>query len=261
MERLKTSSNVFIIETVRPALDNPILIQGLPGLGFVGKIAVDFLIDQLKPVKFAEVYSSYITLPDGDVGINVEFDSTFTIPKYELYAYTKNKPHFILLTGDIQPRSWGQYNVARNILDFIESFGCETLVALGGYALRRRSEEIYAVASDPSMIDDLKKKFKVKPARSGMIKGAFGVMLGLGKGRNLKCLGLLGATVSAYPDLKASKNIVQLISKMFELNISFKEMDKKIKDMESRVKIFKDIRKDIPVRGRKEEEVPQGYIS
>ena len=32
----------------RPKLKNPILIEGLPGMGNVGKIAVDFMIENLK---------------------------------------------------------------------------------------------------------------------------------------------------------------------------------------------------------------------
>ena len=30
-------------------LKNPILVEGLPGIGNVGKLAVDFMIDDLKP--------------------------------------------------------------------------------------------------------------------------------------------------------------------------------------------------------------------
>ncbi len=32
----------------KPKLNNPILIEGLPGIGNVGKVAVDFLIEELK---------------------------------------------------------------------------------------------------------------------------------------------------------------------------------------------------------------------
>ncbi len=33
--------------------NNPVLIEGLPGLGLVGKIAIRYLIKQLKPQKIA----------------------------------------------------------------------------------------------------------------------------------------------------------------------------------------------------------------
>ena len=230
-------------------------------MGLIGKIALDFLIDQLKPTKFAELYSSQIALPDGDIGVTVELNSTYSLPKYEFYAYTKNKLQIILLTGDTQPRPWGQYNVARKVLDFVTKFGCNTLIVLGGYALQRRNKNvIYAVASEPEMVNDLK-KFDVLPAQSGIIKGAFGIMLGLGKSRNMKCIGLLGATVGKYPDLQAARNIIQLIAKMFDIPINISEMDKRIEDMESRVKEFNNIRTAIPEKGSQEEDTRQGYIT
>ena len=259
---LKISANIQIVTLEKPDLDCPILIQGLPGLGFIGKFAVDFLVDQLKPAKFAELYSSQIALPDGDVGVKVELDSTYTLPKYEFYAYNDKKPHIILLTGDTQPRVWGQYNIAQNVLNFVEEFGCRTLVALGGYALQRRDTNIiYAVASDITTVNDLKEKFKVKPAQAGMIKGAFGVMLGLGKSRSMKCFGLLGATAGKYPDLQAARRVIQLVASMFDLPVDVRKMDKQIEDMESRVKRFKDISATSLTREGQDEGAQRRYIT
>ena len=42
----------------KPQLKNPILVEGLPGIGNVGKVAVDFMVDELKAKKIAE-FSSY----------------------------------------------------------------------------------------------------------------------------------------------------------------------------------------------------------
>ena len=40
-----------------PKMKNPVLIEGLPGIGNVGKIAIDFLIDELKPNLVYTLYS------------------------------------------------------------------------------------------------------------------------------------------------------------------------------------------------------------
>ncbi|MCJ7634841.1 PAC2 family protein [Candidatus Bathyarchaeota archaeon] len=57
------SQNIYLNELKDFRKPGSVLIQGLPGLGFVGKIAIDFLIDQLKPTKLAELYSTYIDAP------------------------------------------------------------------------------------------------------------------------------------------------------------------------------------------------------
>ena len=38
-----------------PKLKNPILIEGLPGIGNVGKLAIEHLIDSVGATKFAEL--------------------------------------------------------------------------------------------------------------------------------------------------------------------------------------------------------------
>ncbi|MCW4026471.1 MAG: PAC2 family protein, partial [Candidatus Bathyarchaeota archaeon] len=40
-------------------LKNPILVEGLPGLGTVGKIAVQYLRRQMKAKRLAELYSPH----------------------------------------------------------------------------------------------------------------------------------------------------------------------------------------------------------
>ena len=40
-----------------PNLKNPILVEGLPGIGSVGKIAIDYMIDKLKPTLLYKIHS------------------------------------------------------------------------------------------------------------------------------------------------------------------------------------------------------------
>jgi proteasome assembly chaperone (PAC2) family protein len=49
----------YIKELTQVQLKNPILIEGLPGLGLVGKIAIRYLIKQLKAQRFAYLYSPH----------------------------------------------------------------------------------------------------------------------------------------------------------------------------------------------------------
>ena len=47
---------IKIVEKVK--LKNPLLIEGLPGIGNVGKVAVDFIIDNIKAKKILMLYGS-----------------------------------------------------------------------------------------------------------------------------------------------------------------------------------------------------------
>src|SRR5437899_1340892 len=51
--------NIVIRYLDHPKLEDPIFIEGLPGIGNVGKLAAEHLKDELKGVKFAEIFSKY----------------------------------------------------------------------------------------------------------------------------------------------------------------------------------------------------------
>ena len=48
-----------IIMLKKPRLKNPIFIEGLPGVGNVGRIAAGYLVEELGAKKFAELYSPH----------------------------------------------------------------------------------------------------------------------------------------------------------------------------------------------------------
>jgi proteasome assembly chaperone (PAC2) family protein len=48
----------FVKELAKVELKNPIMIERLPGLGLVGKIAARYLIKQLKAQKFASLLAA-----------------------------------------------------------------------------------------------------------------------------------------------------------------------------------------------------------
>ena len=119
-----------------PKLKNPIFVEGLPGVGNVGKLAAEHLIDELDATKFAEVFSKdfppqVFVLPNG----------TTKLVNNELYYWTAKKANqrdLLMLTGDYQGlSSQGQYEIADKILDLLEKHNVKELFTLGGYGLGR----------------------------------------------------------------------------------------------------------------------------
>ena len=51
---------ILIKQYKKPKLSNSILIGGLPGIGNVGKIAADYIIEKLKMQKLADIFSQYL---------------------------------------------------------------------------------------------------------------------------------------------------------------------------------------------------------
>ena len=100
----------------RPELNNAVMIEGLPGIGLVGKLAADHLLDELKGKKFAELYS--IFLPPQVV---IREDGTVKLVNNEFYYVKGDDRDLIILTGDFQgitPDS--QYKISESMLDIAQ---------------------------------------------------------------------------------------------------------------------------------------------
>jgi hypothetical protein len=240
------SYNIEFIEIEKLQVDNPVLIQGLPGLGYIGKVTVDYLIEKLETVKIAELYSRHLTLEDGNMGIRVEQDGTYTLPKFEFYALTDSTPNLIFLTGDIQPQFWGQFEIANRILDYIQKLGGNTVIAIGGYGthIRKELQLTFAIANDEKMSGKMR-EMGAEVARSGTIRGAFAVILGLAKLRQMQCIGLLGATRGLYPDIDASRRIVKILMNMYGLHIDTSDLDTRVNDMGEKMRRLQELQKKI----------------
>ena len=63
-----------------PKLKRPIFIEGLPGIGNVGKVVVDFLIDELKAKKLFDITSD--TFPHS---VFVTENNLIDLPKISIY--------------------------------------------------------------------------------------------------------------------------------------------------------------------------------
>ena len=142
----------------KPHLKKPILIEGLPGIGNVGKLAVEHLIDSMKAKKFAELYCK-----DFPPQVFINPDGTISLVNNEFYywkAKKKNQRDLILLTGDYQGlSSHGQYELVEKILDIAEEFGVEEVFTLGGYGLGHevRDPKVLCATTDKNLVKVMKK--------------------------------------------------------------------------------------------------------
>ena len=78
--------------TKKVSLSQPVLIEGMPGIGNVGKIAADLIVEQLRATRIISFFS--YCLPNS---VFVKEDNLVELPRIELYHKRKNKKDFLLL--------------------------------------------------------------------------------------------------------------------------------------------------------------------
>ncbi|RLF90455.1 proteasome assembly chaperone family protein [Thermococci archaeon] len=246
----------------RPELEEPILIEGLPGIGNVGKIAAEYLIDEIGAELFATVYSPY--LPPQ---VLVREDGTVRLNDNRLYYWKSDKKgvkDLIILTGDFQGiTSYGQYEMCGKILDVAEEFGTKMVFTLGGYqTLGSKAEpRVFAAATHQELVDLFLKHGAVRSEAGGQIVGASGLLLGLGALRGMKGISLLGETPGYVMDARAAKAVLEVLTGIIGLKINMDRIEKRAKETEREITEVERIQRAVTEQlrlGPKEEEL--GYI-
>jgi uncharacterized protein len=219
----------------QPKLTNPMFIEGLPGIGNVGKLAVEHLIDNIKAKKFAEIYCK-----DFPPQVFINPDGTIELVKNELYywkAKKKEQRDIVLLTGDYQGlSSQGQYELVDTILTIIEKLGVKELYTLGGYGLGHdiTRPQVLCATTDKQLVAPMKKHGAVfkRNEPGGGIVGASGLILGLGKLRGFKGACFMGETPGYLVDPKSAKAVLKVLMSLTKIDIDLTALEKKAKEIE-----------------------------
>ena len=220
-----------------PKLHNTILIEGLPGIGNVGKVAVDFLIDELKAKKIYEVMS--YTFPHS---VFVNEDNLVELPIVEVFYRQIGKRDLLLLGGDVQPiDEISSYEFSDKILDLAQKFDTREIITLGGIGLADipKKPKVYCTANSKKIIDRYKSELVSNSLYGvvGPIVGVSGLLLGLSTKRNIEAISFLAETYGhpMYLGIKGAKEILRVLNKKLELNIDVNKLDREIKDIESEI--------------------------
>ncbi len=219
----------------KPKLKNPVLIEGLPGIGNVGKLAVEHLIEMINATKFAELHSK-----DFPPQVFINADGTVKLVNNEFYywkAKKKNQRDLILLTGDYQGlSSQGQYELVETILNIAEEFHVNEMYTLGGYGLGHeiQTPKVLFAATNKKLVKTIKKYGAIfkKDEPGGGIIGASGLLLGLGKLRGLNGVCFMGETPGYLVDPKSAKAVLNILMKLTNVKVDLSRLEEKAHEIE-----------------------------
>jgi uncharacterized protein (TIGR00162 family) len=241
---------------------NPILIEGLPGLGLVGKIALRYLIKQLKAKKIAYLYS-----PHFPYFVLVNKKGNVRLLRGAFYHYQNPKGNDILLfTGDSQSQTIeGQYEIADRMLDFSEKYGVKTIATIGGYRMESAEKpKVYIAATSQEVLNKAIHAGATLSASGSPIVGTAGLILGLAKFKKIDALCLLGETRGYLPDPMAAKSVLEVLKSTFNFDLDLSGLNEEISKAETMVTRLQQIEEKRAVQAeetRKQEDKKTTYIS
>lgn len=208
---------------IREKPKNPIIISGVPGYGFVGTIATEFLIRHLKARQIGRIWSEEL------IPIVAIHDSKVVEPIGVFYS---EKYNIVILhvLSDLKKHEW---QVADNILKLADMLNAKELLCLEAVG----DEDISDMKTYYFTMDEVKKKqfqgLGIEPFKEGMIMGVTGAML-LKKPSKISVFFV--EIHAQLGDNEAAAKLIEILDKYLHLEVDFEPLLKAAKEFEESLK-------------------------
>lgn len=247
------------IALAKGTFKDALLVEGLPGIGNVGKVTTDFIIDQLKAKR---VYEFRGTAIPHSVFVNEK--SLVELPRIELFHANVAGRDLLFLAGDVQPISEEAcYEFCETVLDVLEKLNCTDIIALGGIGLKQipKHPKAYCTGTDKKYVQTFSKATGVTDKLYGVvgpIVGVSGVIVGLAGRRKIPAIALLAETYAhpMYLGVKGARELLKILNKHLKLKLDLDKLDKEIAELEDEMLVAG---KELPMR--KFRGLPKGETS
>jgi len=241
----------------KPKLNDPILIEGLPGIGFVANIAALHLIKELKATRFIQLFSSSFQ----DFAVTTG-DGRALSPTNELYYARRGDGgrDLIIWYGNTQALTTvGQYELVGKVLDLAQEFGCRFVISIGGFK-KDEAQAIPGIYSTATDLDTMQEALDLgTKVMVGHVFGIAGLSVGLARIRDMKGFSLLVDTPGMDPDVNAARYALTTLGKYLSLNVDLSRLEETGSEIKKILESFGIIR-SITEEKKKEEEQLRWFI-
>ncbi|MFC7186387.1 proteasome assembly chaperone family protein [Halorubrum yunnanense] len=224
--------DIEIDEVAAPELDDPVLIEGLPGVGHVGKLAAEHLLEEFDGELVRRVYTT-----EFPPQVDVDGDGVAELTCAEFHAVETDGADLLVLTGDHQAGSnKGHYTLTTTFLDVAEEFGATRAYALGGVPTGELVEKytVLGAVSDGDLVEELADaavEFRPDEPAGGIV-GVSGLVLGLGERRGFDAACLMGETSGYLVDPKSARAVLEVLEEVLDFAVDYESLEDRAEEME-----------------------------
>lgn len=220
-----------------PELEDPVLIEGLPGVGHVGKLAAEHLLEEFDSTLVRKVYAR-----EFPPQVEIDDEGVAELTSAEFHAVDASDedgegPDLLVLTGDHQAQSnAGHYTLTDAFLDVAEEFGVERAFALGGVPTGELIEEynVLGAVTDAESKSDLEAanvEFREDEPAGGIV-GVSGLILGLGARRGMEAACLMGETSGYLVDPRSARAVLEVLQDLLSFEVDYEQLEERADEME-----------------------------
>lgn len=219
---------------------DPVVIEGLPGVGHVGKLAAEHLIEEYDSRHVCRVYSEHFP-PQ----VKIDDTGIASLAAADFYAVPAGDRGLVILVGDYQATEGvGHYRLTEAFLDIAESVAVSEILALGGVPTGELVEEttVIGAVTDPAAqerFEEIGVEFRANEPAGGIV-GTSGLLLGLGARRDLPAACLMGETSGYLVDPKSAKAVLEILQTLLGFDVDFTRLEDRAAEMEEFIRQYQE---------------------
>ncbi len=214
------------VRLVLPEVDNPVFIEGYPGIGLVGHIAGNFLAKELSMNMIGHVESPFIP----PVALILEGKPN---PPLRFYG----RDNLIVGVADVYVPPTLVNEIAKELVDYLKRTKASRVISLGGIGIGFRKEkmDVWGVGAKEDLNVRLK-DYGVKILQYGSIMGMSGKLLWEAGRAGLNAYVLLGETFGDRPDPMAAANVIEILKKLIGVEVSTEPLTEEARAIEEQLR-------------------------
>lgn len=235
---------IEVTEVAEVQKEPSVLIEGLPGVGHVGKLVAEHLVEEFESQVVRRIYSHHFP-PQ----CTVDDDGKTELVCAELYEVEADGVEALVLTGDQQSQTIdGHYKIAEHVLDIANESDVERVYALGGVATGELVEEydVVGAANSDALVEEMSEHgvdFGEGEPEGGIV-GVSGLLLGLGKRRGVEGVCLMGETSGYLVDPKSAQAVLGVLCDSLGFEVDTEELEDRAEEMEEVVKRLEEMNQE-----------------
>ena len=226
-----------------PETEEPIIVEGLAGIGHIGRNVVSYIAEHLEAEKIGEINSNHF--PPYTI---VKDDKTVEMIKNNIFEVKRDdKPDLILVEGKAQSSTpQGHHEIAQKIQKFAEQAEASKIFTIGGYGTGDVVEnpDVFGAVNNEKLKEQYSEYDIEFDHDVGQIVGVSGLLIALAGKKGIDGVCLLGETPGfLLSDPKSTENVLERLENILELDLDYSNLDDKVEESQDVLKKLQNLKK------------------
>ncbi|MCX9084094.1 MAG: proteasome assembly chaperone family protein [Candidatus Methanoperedens sp.] len=191
----------------------PLVIVGFPGIGLVGNITCQHIIEELGMKYVGSIDSKYFP------PLAVLFNGIVYMP---VRIYEAPEKDIVLIISDIPIHPTASYDISKVLIEWMLKINANSIVSIAGIATTTGERRVFGGATNTEWLDKIKDKTEI--FQVGTISGISGSIMTECFLKGISAVSLLGETPGPNPDPRAAVQVINVMNGLFNLSIDTEKL-------------------------------------